>query len=178
MQTATANGIQLFIKHFPNLVVSKSEGVVPGGTDQLRPHGFIERIKNRVFLLISGSRKQLIKGKRLAEHGSSTQDFVAVLAYSIKAAADRFLDALRDHQLVKIATFPMSALAPHRALVNQRFQDFLNKERIAFGFAVYGIRKVATHAFTEQCAQLLRSFPLIKTPQSNARNQALTVPID
>src|SRR5688572_18731036 len=178
MQTATANRIQLFIKHFPNLVVSKGKSVVPGGADQLRTHGLIERIKYCVFLLISGGREQLIKVKRFAEHCSSAQNFVAVLADSIKAAANRFLDALRDHQFIKIATFPMSALAPHRALVNQRFQDSLNKERITFGFAVYGIRKVATHAFTEQCAQLLRSFPLIKTPQSNARNQALTVPID
>src|SRR6267143_2485165 len=54
MQAAAANRIQILVEHFADLVVSKSKRVAAICCDQLCADGFIQRVKHRVFTLLSG----------------------------------------------------------------------------------------------------------------------------
>ena len=99
--------------------------------------------------------RQFFKSENFAEYGGDAQHFVAVLADAIETIADRFFDALRDQQLGHVAAMPATALATHRAALDQRLQHFLDKERIAFRLAMHRKCKLATDVLAQQRAELI-----------------------
>ena len=91
---------------------------------------------------------------------------------------NRLFNALRDQQLGHVTTPPLPALASHRTAFNQRFQNFLDKERIPFGFAVNGDRKLTADILAQQRTELIARFSFTKATQRDASYQTFSVPVN
>src|SRR5688572_33321894 len=78
---------------------------------------------------------------------------------------DSFLHALRDQQLIHVAARPATAFTTHRAAFDQRLQNFLDEERITFGFAMHRNSKLAADILAEQRAELSFGFVRVETSQ-------------
>ena len=102
---------------------------------------------------------------------------VRLIAYAIQPIADRFFDALRDHQFANFTTFPPAAFTAYRTLFNQRLQNLFDKERVAFSFAMDGFTKFGADVLAQKRAQLLVRFLDPETTQGDAGDQPFAVPV-
>src|SRR5262245_19722728 len=175
---AAADRVQLFVEHLANFVVRKSERVSAVARDQLRSRRFVQGVERRVFLSVAGDRHQFIEGKSFTEHGGGAQRLVRFPADAVQPIANRFFHALWDNEFADLAPLPPPAFAPHRPLLHQRFQNFLDEERIALGLTMDGVAEIGADAFAEQRAKLRRSFRRVETSQDDAGGQSFAVPFD
>src|SRR5262249_49280702 len=166
------------IKDFANFVVRESERVSAFGHDQLRSYRFVQSVERRVFLSVAGDRRQFVEGKSFTEHGCGAQRLVRFPADAVQPVSNGLFHALWDNELAGLAPLPPPAFAPHRALLYQRFQYFLDKERIALGLTVHCVAEISADVFAEQRAQLRRSLRRVETSQGDTGGQSFAVPFD
>src|SRR5262249_36167087 len=144
----------------------------------LRSYRFIQGVERRVFLPVAGDRHQFVEAKSFTKHGGGAQGFVRFPADAVQPIADRFFHALWDKELADLAPLPPSAFAPHRPLLYQRFQYFLDKEWIALGLTMHGVAEIRADFLAEQRAQLRGSLGRVETSQGDAGSEAFAVPFN
>ena len=103
----------------------------------------------------------------------------ASAAGSLEAAADRFLDALRNRELVRVLPVPLAVLAIDLSLLDQRLDHFLDEEGVAFRFAVERRGEFRRYrALAEQRGEQRRGVVARQPREGDPRHQALAIPVD
>jgi len=177
MEPSPADRVQLPVENLSNLVVRERKLVASPGDEQLRSDRFVECIEQSVLAAVVG-RGQLREIEGLAEHGRGPEHFIARGSHSIQSVPDRFLDALRDAHISRVAPLPFFGVAENRSLLDERFQNFFHEKWISVGLAVNERRELRADVLSEEGGKLSASLVGAETLERNPRGEPLAIPVD
>ena len=186
VQPPAADGVQLLVQHLANLVVREREVVVAArggcarptavGADELRRRRLVQRVEQRV-LARRRHRGEFPERKDLAQRRRRSQCVHGRLRKPVEPPSDRLLHALRNGQLVRFLAAPAFAVAIDLTLLDQRLDDLLDEEGIAFGLAVERLREIIRHVRdAEQRRQQMTGIGAGQSRQRDPRAETLAVP--